>query len=337
MVRKITMAELARRAGVDVSTVSRALNGSPLVKKPTKKLIMELAKETGYVVNATARDLRKQTNQMLGIVIPLSSESDQSISDPFFLEMVGAVSHAASEQGYDLIISTPKDNNQIAERNLLLTGRAEGLIVIGQAGRTNRLNEAGLADKNIIVWGGETGDHDYTLVGSDNFNGGRLATEHLLSLGRKRILFVGETTLPEVALRFEGFRAAHNDRNCTTDDALILPVNFGGQTAYDSLRKFVASNKEFDAIFAASDVLAIACIQALQSLGKSVPKDISVVGYDNVGLARLTTPALTTVDQNIERGGKIMVDLLIKKIRGDSIQSQVVETSLIVRRSSIPE
>ena len=107
---KITMAELARLANVDVSTVSRALNDSPLVKQETKSDILKIAAETGYAVNASARNLRRQSSEAIGIVIPLRPESGQTISDPFFLEMVGAVSQAASERGYDLIISVPKDD-----------------------------------------------------------------------------------------------------------------------------------------------------------------------------------------------------------------------------------
>ena len=112
---KMTMAELARLAEVDVSTVSRALNDSPLVKEKTKRHILKIANETGYAVNASARNLRRQSAEAIGIVIPLRPESGQTISDPFFLEMVGAVSHAASERGYDLIISVPKGDEQIAE------------------------------------------------------------------------------------------------------------------------------------------------------------------------------------------------------------------------------
>ena len=121
------MAELARIANVDISTVSRALNDSPLVKEKTKTHVLKIAAETGYVVNASARNLRRQSAQAIGIVIPLAPESGQTISDPFFLEMVGAVSHAASQRGYDLIVSVPQSSAEIAERRLLMTGRADGL------------------------------------------------------------------------------------------------------------------------------------------------------------------------------------------------------------------
>lgn len=333
MAKKITMAELAQLAKVDISTVSRALNDSPLVKANTKKHVLKIAAETGYVVNASARNLRRQSAQAIGIVIPLAPGSGQTISDPFFLEMVGAVSHAASARGYDLIVSVPQSESEIAERRLLMTGRADGLIVIGQAGRGERLNELNMAQSNIIVWGGRDVANTYAVVGSDNVEGGRLATDHLLGHGRKRILFLGDVGLPEVALRYQGYLKAHSAHNVPVNPSLKLKLNFGGETAFAGVKDFVAKGANFDAIFAASDVLAMSAIHALRSLGKSVPKDVSIVGYDDVGQAAMSTPPLTTINQNIAQGGEMMVDMLLRKIDGKPVKSAYTPTKLVVRQS----
>lgn len=334
--RKITMAELARLADVDVSTVSRALNDSPLVKEKTKTEILKIAQETGYAVNASARNLRRQSSEAIGMVIPLRPESGQTLSDPFFLEMVGAVSQAASERGYDLIISVPKGEEQIAERRLLSTGKADGLIIIGQAGRMGRLKALGPLTKKVVVWGGHDGPVNYTLVGSDNREGGRLATEHLLSIGRRRILFLGPFGLPEVRLRLEGFEAAHAARGLETNRSLRLDVEFGGASVFHDLLTFIDCGQPFDAIFAASDVLAMTAIMALQAKGRSVPADVAVVGYDNIGQAKLSTPPLSTIDQDIAAGGQLMVNLLLRQLAGEDVQSQATPTRLIVRASSQP-
>lgn len=333
MAKKVTMVELARLANVDVSTVSRALNDSPLVKPHTKAAILKIADEVGYTVNSAARNLRRQSSEAIGIVIPLAPGSEQTISDPFFLEMVGSVANAASKHGYDLIVSVPRDEMTIAERRLLRSGRADGLIVIGQAGRSERLNAMSESNSNIIVWGGADGDQKYTLVGSDNVKGGKIATSHLLSLGRSRILFLGDIELPEVALRYKGYTSAHFDAGLEVDHSLILKLNFGGQSAFDAVVKFIQDGREFDAIFAASDVLAMAGIHALQSEGKSVPDDVSVVGYDNIGQAQMSTPPLTTINQNITQGGEIMVELLLAKIAGNPVQSAYTSTEIVVRKS----
>lgn len=331
--KKITMTELAEIAQVDVSTVSRALNDSPLVKPKTKEHILRIAADTGYAVNASARNLRRQSSEAIGLVIPMNPASGQTISDPFFLEMVGAVSHAASRQGYDLIVSIPKSEEQIAERRLLQTGRADGLIVIGQAGRAERLNALGTLARNVVVWGGKVGKTNYTLVGSDNTEGGRKAAAHLLALGRKRILFLGDTALPEVKLRYEGLVKAHIQRGLAPDRNLISKQAFGGGTAVGAVQALVDNNIQFDAIFAASDVLAIASIHALRSRGLSVPEDISVIGYDDIGQAALTMPALTTINQNIALGGEMMVDLLLRKIAGERVTSKLTPTQLVIRGS----
>lgn len=333
MAKKVTMSELARLAKVDISTVSRALNDSPLVKPHTKEVILKIADEIGYTVNVAARNLRKQSSEAIGIVIPLAPGSEQTISDPFFLEMVGSVSHAASQNGYDLIVSVPQDEMNIAERRLLRSGRADGLIVIGQAGRTERLNAMSASNSNIVVWGGAHGEQNYTLVGSDNVKGGQLATSHLLSLGRKNILFLGDVSLPEVSLRYEGYVKAHNDAGIAYDPDYILKLNFGGQSAFNAILKFIDEGFVFDGIFAASDVLAMAAIHALQSRGKSIPEDASIVGYDNIGQAQLSTPPLTTINQNITQGGAMMVDLLLAKIAGKAAPSKFTDTELIVRKS----
>jgi DNA-binding LacI/PurR family transcriptional regulator len=335
--RKMTMAELAKLARVDVSTVSRALNNSPLVKNDTKIEILRMAAEVGYVVNASARNLRRRSSEAIGMVIPLRPESGQTLSDPFFLEIVGAVSQAASTRGYDLIISVPKEEEKIAGQRLLQTGRADGLIVIGQAGRLHRLDALGDLSSKIVVWGGSDSHANYTIVGSNNLEGGRLAANHLLSLGRRRIAFVGPIALPEVKLRFDGFVSAHERYNVPVNPALSLNVEFGADTAYSDIINFLESGETFDAIFAASDVLAMKAILALQSKGIVVPEDIAVIGYDNIGQSALSTPPLTTIDQSIGLGGAMLVDALLRKLEGEVVLSQMTPTQLVIRGSTVTD
>jgi DNA-binding LacI/PurR family transcriptional regulator len=333
MTKNITMAELANLAGVDVSTVSRAINNSPLVKEATRQHVLEIADKTGYEINASARNLRRQSSETIGMVIPLRPESGQTISDPFFLEMVAAVSHRASKRGYDLIINLPDEEQSISERRLLGTGKADGLIIIGQAGRGERLMSLGNLEKKVVVWGGRTDESEVTIVGSDNRNGGFLATDHLLRLGRKRILFLGPVELPEVGLRFEGFVDAHRKFGADIDERLQLSVDFNADAIKAELSGFIDSGLSFDAIVAASDVLAISAVQALTERNINVPRDVAVVGYDNIGQSAHSIPSLTTIDQNIKHGGEIMVDLLLKKLDGETVKDELTDTQLVIRQS----
>ena len=331
---RMTMVGLARLSGVDISTVSRALNDSPLVNRKTKENILRLASETGYEINARARNLRKQSSQTLGIVIPVYPGSHQNLSDPFFLEMISAVSQAAAKHDYDLIINLPRTPSEIAEQRLLLSGKADGLIVIGQAGRTERLRSLGEAANRVVVWGGMVDEPDYTLVGSDNFEGGRLVGQHLKDIGRDKIAFLGDIDLPEVRLRYDGLLSALIDNQDKHDPALTIPSSFDGHEAYCKILEFCDGPIRFDAIFAASDVLGIAAIHAIQSKGLRVPEDVAVVGYDNIGQAAMISPGLTTIDQNIALGGEIMVNALIDKIAGRRVKAALTPTNLVIRGST---
>jgi DNA-binding LacI/PurR family transcriptional regulator len=331
---RMTMSGLAKLSGVDISTVSRALNDSPLVNDKTKDHILKLATETGYAINARARNLRKQSSQTLGIVIPVYPGSQQNLSDPFFLEMIAAVSQAAAKFDYDLIINLPNSPSEIAERRLLLSGKADGLIIIGQAGRIERLRSLGDAADRVVVWGGMIDAADYTLVGSDNFEGGRLVGQHLKDIGRQRVVFLGDIDLPEVELRYNGLMSVWNGEGA---DQSVMHVrsSFDGHEAYRQTLALCESAHSFDAIFAASDVLAIAAIHAVQSKDLRVPEDVAVVGYDNIGQAAMISPGLTTIDQNIKLGGEILVNTLIEKIAGNPVSATLTPTKLVIRGSTV--
>jgi len=334
--RKVTMTELARLANVNIATVSRALNGSPLVNAETRERIIALAAEVGYVINATARNLRRQSSEALGVIIPMPPDSGQGAFDPFFLEMAGALAHAATARGFDLLVSVPGDLGLEAERRLLLAGRVDGLIVLGQAGRTDCLNALGDLAKKVVVWGGEVKGSKYTLAGSDNRQGGRLATEHLFSVGRRRLLFLGNAALPEIDMRYAGFLDAHAARGIAHDPQRALPIGIGGKGALNSVSALLSEVPEFDGIVAASDMAAVAAMQALAASGRNVPGDVSVAGYDNISLAALTAPGLTTIDQNIRLAGQTLVELLLQKLDGQDVHSRTVPTGLVIRGSSVP-
>jgi DNA-binding LacI/PurR family transcriptional regulator len=227
----------------------------------------------------------------------------------------------------------PRGAEKIAERRLLLTGQADGLIVIGQAGHMKKLNELDAAKGRIVVWGGRITNQSYPVVGSDNKEGGRLAGEHLLELGRKRILFLGDVELPEVTLRYQGFLKAHMEAGIKHDGRLIVRSNFGGEAVHAGIDYILKQGLKFDAIFASSDLLAMSVITALGKCGLSVPGDVSIVGFDNIGLAKMATPPLTTIDQNIAQGGEIMVDILLRQLAGKSVKSRFTKTRLIIRES----
>ena len=337
--RRLQMADIARLAGVSVSTVSRALNGSPLVNDETKQRIGELARSLKYTINQSAKNLRLQRNQTIAVVVPYEAQSRQHISDPFFLSMVGSLADALTDRGYDMLLSRVDAEALDSVSSLYDSGRAIGIVLIGQWRHHDQLNALAARGVPVVVWGGQLPQQLYCTVGGDNLLGGRLATEHLLQEGRRRILFLGDAQLPEVALRLAGYRQALADAGVPYDESRVRKVPFEEHDAELAIARQVASAHEgradFDAVFASSDLIAILVMRALRRRGLKVPEDVAVVGYDNVALAAYADPPLTTVHQPVSQAGVELVDALIHLMDGTLQLPRVMPVELVLRLSSV--
>lgn len=332
---RLKMADIARMAGVSISTVSRALAGNPLIPKTLRDQIVEIAQTHGYVVNQSARSLRLRKTDTIGVIIPLAHEAGQLISDPFFLEMVGRLADEITRRSYSVLLNKVIVTEPGWLERIIQSHRADGLLLIGQSTQHEALNTVSAVYRPMVVWGAQLPGQRYCTVGSDNVDGGRLAVAHLVAAGRRRIAFLGATDAPEAAQRFEGYKKGLAEAGIAFDPALVVATPYTLEEAHQAVAAFLATGAAFDAAFAFSDVIALAAIGALAEVGKRAPKDVAVVGFDDIVLARHSAPPLTTIRQNLEFGARTMVDLLFRRMAGEDAPSMLSPVELIVRGSSV--
>ena len=332
-----TSRDIADIAGVSQATVSRALRNSPLVRPETRQRIQEIAKELNYFVNRNAAGLRTHQSNTIALLLFDETGGEDAQINPFFLSMLGYITRAAARLGYDVLVSLQQlhDDWHIEYQ---ASHRADGLILLGYGDYlTYREKLAALAAANtrFMIWGPRVNDQPGHSIGCDNVNGGYQATRHLLDIGRKRIAFLGNTSrqCPEFAARYEGYREALQTGGMDIDAKLKVHADNRqelGKAAVDSL---LASNETFDAIFAATDVIAIGAMKALADSGLSVPGDVSVVGFDDISLASHVTPALTTIRQDIRQASEVLVESIVGLIEDKPVESSLMAPQLVVRES----
>ena len=328
------MSDIARLAGVNVSTVSRALSGSTLTNEETRTRILEIAAALNYSVNAAGQSLRSGQTRTIGVVIPIDPISQDHISDPFFLSLLGGIADALTERGYDMLLSRIDAGNLDATSHLFDTGRTDGIILIGQWRHHDRLNQIAERGIPLIIWGAQLPYQKYATVGTDNALGGELATGHLLDRGARRIAFLGDTELPEYRLRHDGYMNAHAKRGLLVDPALSRPIPFVPDAVQKGVELMLAQKIRFDGLFATSDVAAMTAIATLLRAGVRVPDDVLVAGYDDIGPAAYTHPSLTTIRQPMHEAGQSLVDGLMRQLEGKEASSIVLPTELIAREST---
>ena len=327
-----TMADIARLARVSTPTVSRALSNSPLVNEETRNHVLLVANRHGYTVNRNAQKLRNKRTNTIAVSLDFHSHPLNHITDPFMFDLLAGVSEALGDRDQDLLLCAPNHNDAAAFEQILRARGADGFIILGQGHREEMLNDFAATGAPIVVWGAGADDAAYCVVGSDNFAGGQLAARYFLDKDRRHFLFVGDTSHREFRRRWEGM--------CDVADSAGVPIavdqislgNFSYDSAYETASRYldVADNKP-DAIFTFSDTVAMAFISAFRAAGIDVPKDVSIVGYNDIPPAKFFCPPITTIRQDTYQAGRVLVAKLMRIIDGDKPGSGKIRTELIVR------
>lgn len=329
------MVDIARLAGVSISTVSRALSNHPLIKHETRERIHELARSLNYQVNSGAASLRKKDNNTIGVVF--LGDSLQHISDPFILSLIGHIADELDTRGMRLLLqrAAPADHRSIAQ--LYDSGQVAGLLVIGQALHHDELNKLSLRNIPMVVWGANLPTSHYCTVGGDNELGGYLATRHLLAQGCRHIAFLGDIRHPEIAQRHDGHLRALHELHLSADQALHVPILFGDRQLRSTIHDWIQLNITFDAVFATSDVAALTILSALREVGRQIPTDVKVIGYDDIQISSLLHPTLSSVRQPTLQAAQAMVERLDRLMQGQPASSMVLDTELVIRESTSGE
>lgn len=334
---RVTSIDIAHLAGVSQATVSRVLNGSPLVNVETRRRVEAAVRELGYSVDRRASNLRLQRSGTLALLLFEDPTSDDSHINPFFLAMLGSITRAAARAGYDLLVSFQQLSDDW-HADYAGSMKADGLILLGYGDYLSyrgKLEALVAHGTRFVRWGAVLPDQPGLSIGCDNLQGGRLVGEHLLGLGRRRIAFLGDasTHYPEFFDRYRGCDAALQAAGLAMDPALQIDAQSSEDDGYGAVRALIARGQPFDAVFAASDLIAIGALRALAEHGLRVPEEVSVAGFDDIPAARFTTPALTTVAQDTSSAGAMLVETLMALIDGGPAASRMLPARLVLRQS----
>lgn len=329
-----TIADIAQIAGVSKSTVSRALSDSALISDRTKDRIRAIAREHNYRINQPARRLSLQQSNTIAFVTH-GRNKDISVEDLFQLEMLGSISTALAAHHYDLLMITLDPNDIKCCDEYLNTGRVDGFILMTSTRKQYHIKTLLAMQAPFIIWGIPQPRQSYCSVTGDNARGGRLATEHLIQTGRKRIAFLGgpEDEL-EVQLRFKGYEASLHAAGIPRDDNLIVYGDFRTASGREAVARLLDRAPDLDAVFANGDLMAIGAMARLQELGYRVPEDIAVVGYDDLSIARHTQPPLTTIRQHLPEAGRLLVQNLIQYLQTGVVTNVSIPVDLVIRKST---
>jgi DNA-binding LacI/PurR family transcriptional regulator len=319
--------------------VSRALRGSPMVNEATRSKILKIARELNYKVDKNASNLRCQHTGTLALLLFEDPAPDDSLINPFFVSMLASITRACGQRGYDLLVSFQQPANNDWQSGYEESNRADGIILLGYGDYLDyrrRLELLNARGTHFVRWGAVLEDQPEVSVGCDNHSGGLDVTRHLLERGAQRIAFLGDASnhYPEFLERYNGHCAALAERDLSADAQLQVDAISSEQSGYDAANALLARKLRFDAICAASDLIAIGAMKALHAHGITVPDDILVSGFDDIPLAAFVNPGLTSVQQDTKVAGTMLVETLIRMIHNEPVENQIIPASLIVRGST---
>lgn len=330
-----TLQDVARHAGVSTATVSKVISGTPYVSAPTAAKVRESIKAIGYRPNLAARALSSGKTYMVAVIFPFVY--DALFKDPLVMQILEGIESVCTEHHYNILLSTPRmsENGFEHYQRVLWSGYLEGVIAIDNVEVLSFADEALSIDIPTVV----IGYHEIAYsVRSDDFKGGRLAMQHILAQGHEHIGIIrvpAEMNVP-VQQRLAGMHAAASEAGIEFDALPCVTSDFSIQGGAHAAQQLLNEKPDLTAIVSVNDRMAIGAVRHLIDMGKRVPEDISVIGYDDITLAATSHPLLTTISQDAVQLGRAAAQLLFE-ILDDQSPDSVVLPPRLVQRSTVAQ
>ncbi len=331
-----TLKDVAKHAGVSLGTASAVVNNKPWVRESVRRRVLKAIEELNYRPSQLGRNLRTRQTRTIGVIVP-------DITNPFFPQVIRSVQAVARQAGYVIVLMDSNESYEIGRKlfEAVLSNEVDGIILIGDIlpGEDLRKHlEAGAPP--VVAVENDFGIPELPLVQVDAVHGGYLATRHLIDLGHEHVAIItgpleDDRTYASLG-RFEGYKTALKQRGLVFDPQLVEQADFTYQGGYKASRALLERRPDVTAIFASNDLMAIGAMEAGKEMGRRIPEDLAVVGYDDIPEAAYTSPPLTTVRLPKEELGRTAAEVLIQKLRGertDQPLTVIYETELIVRQS----
>lgn len=333
---RVTSFDVAAEAGVSQSTVSRALAGDPVVSEATRLRVAEAARKLNYHVDENAARLRTGKTGTLAVVVVCRQGEDRKDVNPFHFSLLGSICAAASSRGYETLVSfqdTPASLNGLYQEKR----KADGLIVIGtteNADAWSYFRERAETGDHVVCWGSPFDELDW--IRSDNAEGARIATSHLIEQGYRAIACIGSETSPQRQFkeRYDGYAECMRAAGLKPRLVSIEKGHPREEQGQRAVARLIHSGEAFDAIFAVCDQIALGALGELRSRGIAVPDEVGIVGFDGIRAGAHASPPLTSIEPDFTIAGEMLVEKLLAVVSGRATEKRRVPVRLIARASS---
>lgn len=329
--QKVTIYDIAKKANVSITTVSRVFNNNPSVSRKTRRKVQKVIEEMNYVPNAIARSLVYQSSKTIGLIV-------SDVTNPFFADAIDGIESVLSNEGYTVLLCDTRYSQERESRYIsqMFEKRVDGIIIF--SAYVSDIDFIKKAKNTIPLVSVQSAFKEIDCINTTDEDGAFEAVDYLIKLGHRNIAFlVYDYDNSTIANRTKGYLRAHESNGIAVNEDYIIKSKFASNVGYYMAKQLLEKHPEVTAIFAYNDMIAIGAYMAINERGLKIPDDISVVGYDDIEVASIISPKLTTVSQPFYDMGKNAAELLLKRIKEDTEaipQTILLPTKLVIRESA---